>query len=75
MAAGTADCTITISDDDFVALIGGKLNPQNAFMQGKVRISRYPNLILFTAVQLKVKGNMMLATKLQVLVQKPAAKL
>lgn len=43
-----ADCTLTIADDDFVALMGGKLNPQNAFMQGK----------------LKIAGNMGLATKL-----------
>jgi sterol carrier protein 2 len=51
---GTADCTISIKDDDFVALMGGKLNPQSAFMQGK----------------LKIKGNMMLAQKLGALVGK-----
>jgi len=47
-AIGKADCTITIGDEDFVALMGGKLNPQTAFMQGK----------------LKIAGNMGLATKL-----------
>ncbi len=46
-----ADCMITISDADFVQLVDGKLNPQQAFMQGKI----------------KIKGNMMLAQKLQVL--------
>ena len=44
-----ADCTITMADDDFVALANGKLNPMAAFAQGKI----------------KVNGNPMLATKLQ----------
>lgn len=43
-----ADVTLTIGDDDYVALMTGKLNPQAAFMQGK----------------LKIAGNMGLATKL-----------
>lgn len=47
-ASGKADITIAVSDDDFVDLASGKLNGQKAFMAGK----------------LKVKGNMMLATKL-----------
>ena len=46
---GKADVTITISDGDFVNLMEGKLNPQKAFFQGK----------------LKIKGNMGLAMKLQ----------
>ncbi|XP_060596091.1 peroxisomal multifunctional enzyme type 2-like isoform X2 [Ruditapes philippinarum] len=46
--SGKADCTIVISDDDFVDLVTGKLNGQTAFMQGKM----------------KLKGNMMLAQKL-----------
>jgi putative sterol carrier protein len=44
-----ADCTITISDADFVALATGKLNPMTAFSSGK----------------LKVQGNPMVAMKLQ----------
>jgi NAD(P)-dependent dehydrogenase (short-subunit alcohol dehydrogenase family)/putative sterol carrier protein len=48
-APSKADVTITIGDEEFVAIMSGKLNPQEAFMQGKLKIS----------------GNMALATKLQ----------
>jgi len=43
-----ADCTLTVGDDDFVSIMTGKVNAQQAFMQGKMKIS----------------GNMILATKL-----------
>ena len=43
-----ADLTVTVSDADFVALANKKLNPQQAFMRGKI----------------KVKGNMGVAMKL-----------
>lgn len=60
-AADKADIVITVSDDDFVALAEGKLNAQQAFMQGKI----------------KVKGNMALAMKLNTVMAaaKPKAKL
>ena len=51
-----ADCSIAIKDEDFVKLMNGSLNPQQAFMKG----------------QLKLKGNMMLAQKLSLLAGKPA---
>jgi len=42
-----ADATFTMTDDDFEAVCLGKLNPQIAFMQGKM----------------KIKGNMAKASK------------
>jgi NAD(P)-dependent dehydrogenase (short-subunit alcohol dehydrogenase family)/acyl dehydratase/putative sterol carrier protein len=51
-----ADCTFKLKDADFVKLMLGKLNPQMAFMKGKLKIS----------------GNMMLAQKLSVLNAKRA---
>ncbi|KAM9384876.1 sterol carrier protein 2b isoform 2-T2 [Pholidichthys leucotaenia] len=55
-----ADCTISMSDSDLLAMMTGKMNPQTAFFQGK----------------LKITGNMGLAMKLQNLqLQPPKAKL
>lgn len=42
------DCSITVDDDDLASIASGKSNPQQLFMKGK----------------LKVKGNVMLTTKL-----------
>ncbi|XP_035756108.1 non-specific lipid-transfer protein [Egretta garzetta] len=50
-----ADCTITMADTDLLALMTGKMNPQTAFFQGK----------------LKVSGNMGMAMKLQNLQLQP----
>lgn len=45
----TPDCTLSLSDNDFVALAAGELNPMAAFSSGK----------------LKIQGNPMLAMRLQ----------
>ncbi|XP_077146974.1 peroxisomal multifunctional enzyme type 2 [Ranitomeya variabilis] len=55
---GRADTSFTLSDQDFMDLVLGKLNPQKAFFAGK----------------LKVKGNIMLSQKLE-LILKDYAKL
>lgn len=34
-----ADCTITISKDNFIALTAGELNPTMAFMSGKIKVA------------------------------------
>ena len=47
-SSGKANCTVTMTDENFVKLVSGQLNPQMAFMTGK----------------LKVAGNMGLALKL-----------
>ncbi|XP_054277908.1 peroxisomal multifunctional enzyme type 2 [Macrosteles quadrilineatus] len=55
--AGTkADTTLTIDDADMVDMALGKLNPQSAFMKGK----------------LKIKGNIMLTQKLKTLISAEA---
>ncbi|KAJ1207844.1 hypothetical protein NDU88_003234 [Pleurodeles waltl] len=57
-ARGQVDTTFTVSDTDFMEIVIGKLNPQKAFFSGK----------------LKVKGNIMLSQKLE-LILKDHAKL
>jgi putative sterol carrier protein len=48
-AAGSPNITITMAASDYIDMINGKLNPQMAFMGGK----------------LKIKGDMSLALKMQ----------
>ena len=49
--AGKADCTVTLSEENFMALASGKLQGMQAFMAGKM----------------KIKGNMSLAQKVGLL--------
>jgi putative sterol carrier protein len=48
-SAPNAKCTVVATDQDFLAIVNGKLNAQMAFMSGK----------------LKIQGDMALAMKLQ----------
>ncbi|KAJ5769827.1 uncharacterized protein N7511_001878 [Penicillium nucicola] len=49
-----ADVTLSLSDDDFAQLVAGKANAQRLFMGGK----------------LKIKGNIMKATKMEPILKK-----
>nr|XP_044994950.1 peroxisomal multifunctional enzyme type 2 [Jaculus jaculus] len=52
-ARGSADTTIIISDEDFLDVVLGKLDPQKAFFSGK----------------LKARGNILLSQKLQMILK------
>ena len=52
-STGTAKCTVTCASGDFMNIVSGKMNPQMAFMSGK----------------LKIKGDMALAMKLQKVIE------
>ncbi|CAH3020852.1 unnamed protein product, partial [Porites evermanni] len=56
---GDANCTMNLDSEDFVKMFKGELNPTQAFMGGK----------------LKIKGDMMLAMKLEKLMGKMKSKL
>ena len=56
---GDPGCTMTLDSDDFVKIFKGELNPTQAFMGGK----------------LKIKGDMMVAMKLEKLMGKMRSKL
>ncbi|XP_047237409.1 peroxisomal multifunctional enzyme type 2 [Girardinichthys multiradiatus] len=51
--SGKVDVTFTVSDEDFMEVVTGKLPPQKAFFAGK----------------LKVRGNIMLSQKLEVILK------
>ncbi|GAB1867197.1 Peroxisomal multifunctional enzyme type 2 [Camponotus japonicus] len=57
--SGKADATLTVEDTDMIEIALGKLNPQLAFMHGK----------------LKITGNIMLTQKLKTLMETNKAKL
>ncbi|KAJ9299773.1 hypothetical protein DTO271G3_2657 [Paecilomyces variotii] len=57
-AGGKADVTLTLSDEDFGSLISGKANAQRLFMGGK----------------LKIRGNIMKATKMEPILKKAQTK-
>lgn len=51
-ANADADCVITVDQDDLAGIMNGSVNPQTAFLMGRIKIA----------------GNFMLATKLGALV-------
>ncbi|CDM37766.1 hypothetical protein DTO013E5_6297 [Penicillium roqueforti] len=53
-AGSKADVTLSLSDNDFAQLVSGKANAQRLFMGGK----------------LKIKGNIMKATKMEPILKK-----
>ncbi|RAH47185.1 SCP2 sterol-binding domain-containing protein [Aspergillus aculeatinus CBS 121060] len=55
---GKADVTLSLSDEDFGSLVSGKANAQRLFMGGK----------------LKIKGNIMKATKMEPVLKKAQSK-
>ncbi|EEH09227.1 oleate-induced peroxisomal protein [Histoplasma capsulatum G186AR] len=57
-AGGKADVTLQLSDADFASLVSGKANAQRLFMAGK----------------LKIKGNVMKATKMEPILKKAQGK-
>ncbi|KOC64143.1 Peroxisomal multifunctional enzyme type 2 [Habropoda laboriosa] len=59
LKSGKADATLTLEDADMIQMALGKLNPQVAFMRGK----------------LKITGNIMLTQKLKVLMEAGKSKL
>ena len=44
--SGGAKCTVAATDADFLAIVNGKLNPQMAFMQGKVKMTGDVGLVM-----------------------------
>ncbi len=38
-SSGNAKCTITMTSNDFISMVSGNLNPQMAFMTGKLKVS------------------------------------
>ena len=34
-----ADCTISVSQEDFMGLMSGSINPMTAFMSGKIKVA------------------------------------
>jgi putative sterol carrier protein len=74
-AGAKADCEITISDADLLALATGKLNAMSAYMSGKLNAMslsarRAYSLLNAMSGKLKVKGKSTLAQKLGELLKK-----
>ena len=36
---GPSDCTVTVGEQDFIALVNKRMNPQIAFISGKIKLA------------------------------------
>ena len=45
--SGTPNCTIETDDETYVAVETGKINPQEAFLTGKIRVSDLMSMMTF----------------------------
>jgi crotonobetainyl-CoA:carnitine CoA-transferase CaiB-like acyl-CoA transferase/putative sterol carrier protein len=54
---GTADCLIETDGDTYVGLETGVINPQDALMQGKVKVSNLMNMLAFAKLFKKYEIN------------------
>jgi len=52
--APTPNCTVTMAQNDFLEMLGGKLNSQMAFMTGKLKVAGDMGLALKLGSFLKV---------------------
>ena len=52
--APTPNCTVTMARNDFIEMLGGKLNSQMAFMTGKLKVAGDMGLALKLGSFLKV---------------------
>jgi len=43
---GNAHCTVMILDRDLLGMVSGKINPGEAYMQGRVRLEGDPDLVM-----------------------------
>jgi putative sterol carrier protein len=43
----TVDCTVETDDETYIAVETGKLNPQEAFMTGKIKVSDLMQMMAF----------------------------
>ena len=48
-----ADCTLTLSQDNLVKLLAGKLNPMTGLMMGKLKVSGNPAVAMKLSQLLK----------------------
>jgi putative sterol carrier protein len=53
---GNADCTVETDDETYIAVETGKINPQEAFMTGKIKVSDIMKMMEFGALFKKLEN-------------------